>query len=677
MGLWSFSKFFRLGAGIGTAVLLVDATEEVSLWLTCRQKVQNAANANEELKAELGQVLTPCAYWDSSLRTTHRGNVLHCTIPLRGERGTSDVQIKLVKSQNTSILSAKFLDDLLGKRDYCFPGENLVYNHLGPGEWKVLVHYAVISGAGALPKHFNLEEAPPKAAQSESGKPAAGSPAEALWTRAAWLASSGVLGGFLSAFARGSGSRTLSCEENGEDCGCDAAEASPPPSDRATAKWRVFTDRGRELHTQGRIEEARTFFERAVEEAEKGFGSEDEHLAASYQNLAELLRINREFEDAETLYLKAIAMLELRSKKRGAKGSQFEGNNFISEPVRRKALATTVDRLCGLYLQMRPKKLEEARECYRKALRLKLEAFGRDHIEVANTLASAAQVSRLDGHSQQAIDLLGQSLDCLLKNQGNEDESGRTVLNDSLMKVLRGRSLQMASLLLKQEGGPGNIQQAEGVLRRYIKLAIQGKDLDTEEGSAEDDVLGQDPQVCNLMCQSLVASGEEEKCAQAAKFLETSRASILGAGQGSRRKESLQHDLVVCAVGRQLAEAHLCVAAGPSAADGGRRAGILDKVETLGLGELEKRVERWWSDLQTKRGVEVLQTKRLLPPVTMEFLLHLRLSARYASERGTMGAHRREEIQKKVRMILEAAQGMPEASRKEVDALARKVLASL
>ena len=31
MGLWSFSKFFRLGAGIGTAVLLVDATEEVSL----------------------------------------------------------------------------------------------------------------------------------------------------------------------------------------------------------------------------------------------------------------------------------------------------------------------------------------------------------------------------------------------------------------------------------------------------------------------------------------------------------------------------------------------------------------------------------------------------------------------------------------------------------------------
>ena len=99
--IWSLGKFFRVGAGIATGYFLVEACEELSLWLTCRRKVQNAANANEELKAELGQVLTPCAYWDSSLRTTHRGNVLHCTIPVRGERGTSDVQIKLVKSQNT------------------------------------------------------------------------------------------------------------------------------------------------------------------------------------------------------------------------------------------------------------------------------------------------------------------------------------------------------------------------------------------------------------------------------------------------------------------------------------------------------------------------------------------------------------------------------------------------
>ena len=127
---------------------------------------------------------------------------------------------------------------------------------------------------------------------------------------------------------------------------------------------------------------------------------------------------------------------------------QFEGNNFISEPVRQKALATTVDRLCGLYLQMRPKRLNDARNCYQKALRLKIEAFGNDHIEVANTLASAAQVSRLQGRQRQSIDMLGQSLDCLLRNQGNEDETGRMILNDSLMILFRRRTLQLANLLL-------------------------------------------------------------------------------------------------------------------------------------------------------------------------------------------------------------------------------------
>jgi len=75
---------------------------------------------------------------------------------------------------------------------------------------------------------------------------------------------------------------------------------------------------------KGRVEEARAFFESAVKEAEKGFGPEDEHLAASYQNLAELLRINGEFGGAEELYLKAINMLELKSQKRASPSSGRE-----------------------------------------------------------------------------------------------------------------------------------------------------------------------------------------------------------------------------------------------------------------------------------------------------------------------------------------------------------------
>mmetsp|Transcript_4433 Transcript_4433/g.11324 ORF Transcript_4433/g.11324 Transcript_4433/m.11324 type:complete len:170 (-) Transcript_4433:84-593(-) len=157
MVLWPLGKFVRVGVACVTSYLLVDACEEVSLWLTCRGIVSRAANASDELRAELGDPLSPGQYWDSSLRTTHRGNVLHCTIPVRGQKGGSDVQIKLVKAKGMpfALSAAEWWP-----KEFPCPGENLLYNHAGPGEWKVLVHYAVIGGAGALPKHFNLMEDP-------------------------------------------------------------------------------------------------------------------------------------------------------------------------------------------------------------------------------------------------------------------------------------------------------------------------------------------------------------------------------------------------------------------------------------------------------------------------------------------------------------------------------------
>ena len=42
---------------------------------------------------------------------------------------------------------------------------------------------------------------------------------------------------------------------------------------------------------------------RALEEAKKGFGEDDGHVAAAYNNLAEVLRNSRQFDKAEPLYL--------------------------------------------------------------------------------------------------------------------------------------------------------------------------------------------------------------------------------------------------------------------------------------------------------------------------------------------------------------------------------------
>lgn len=54
---------------------------------------------------------------------------------------------------------------------------------------------------------------------------------------------------------------------------------------------------------QGDREAAERYMRRALEEAKKGFGEDDGHVAAAYNNLAEVFRNSRQFEKAEPLYL--------------------------------------------------------------------------------------------------------------------------------------------------------------------------------------------------------------------------------------------------------------------------------------------------------------------------------------------------------------------------------------
>ena len=50
---------------------------------------------------------------------------------------------------------------------------------------------------------------------------------------------------------------------------------------------------------------------RALEEAKKGFGEDDGHVAAAYNNLAEVYRNSRQFDKAEPLYLEVISLLTI------------------------------------------------------------------------------------------------------------------------------------------------------------------------------------------------------------------------------------------------------------------------------------------------------------------------------------------------------------------------------
>ncbi|KAI8540931.1 hypothetical protein RHMOL_Rhmol08G0023100 [Rhododendron molle] len=59
-----------------------------------------------------------------------------------------------------------------------------------------------------------------------------------------------------------------------------------------TSKWRVFTDHGKDLFLQGKLEEAERLFLSALQEAKEGFGERDPHVASAFNNLPMLNSMN-------------------------------------------------------------------------------------------------------------------------------------------------------------------------------------------------------------------------------------------------------------------------------------------------------------------------------------------------------------------------------------------------
>ncbi len=152
---------------------------------------------------------------------------------------------------------------------------------------------------------------------------------------------------------------------------------------------------------------------------------------------------------------------------------------------------------------------------------------------------------------------------------------------------------------------------------RLVPLsAVQSQLQDAFEGegaapaaASEEDLVSGDLQICNVMSQALVNSGEVNKCLEASKILQLARDKVLRASEG--KEATLQLDLLHSAVTRQLAEAHLCVLASGTAFD--KRRAILAEVDRLDLGAYRGKVEHWWKNLLAKKGVQVLQVSALSP----------------------------------------------------------------
>ncbi|KAK9049824.1 hypothetical protein SSX86_031206 [Deinandra increscens subsp. villosa] len=129
-------------------------------------------------------------------------------------------------------------------------------------------------------------------------------------------ASSSTLTALLPALCLGLGLTPVLAEDastevtSAESIGLQKIDDGSVVSNIHTSKWRVFTDSGRDLFLQGKLEDAERLFMGALEEARQGFGERDPHVASACNNLAELYRVKKACDKAEPLYLEAVNILE-------------------------------------------------------------------------------------------------------------------------------------------------------------------------------------------------------------------------------------------------------------------------------------------------------------------------------------------------------------------------------
>lgn len=185
----------------------------------------------------------------------------------------------------------------------------------------------------------------------------------------------------------------------------------------ATAKWKVYTDRARELCNRKKFDEAEGFLRRALQEARVGFGEKDGHVAAAKQNLAELHRLQNRPEEAEKMYREALQLL------------------VAAEGADHPSVGALLDHMGLFYAQL--ENWKEAEKVYRKSLLAKKESLGDQHQEYAATLALLAEALAGQGRLEAALAAM--------------EESVQVVDSTGLVSpvVLNNRMLKLASLYIR------------------------------------------------------------------------------------------------------------------------------------------------------------------------------------------------------------------------------------
>ncbi|XP_031109164.1 kinesin light chain 3 isoform X2 [Ipomoea triloba] len=265
-----------------------------------------------------------------------------------------------------------------------------------------------------------------------------------------------------------------------EIAGLQKIEDGSITSNIHTQKWRVFTDSGRDLFLEGKLEDAEKLFLAAIQEAKEGFGDRDSHVASACNNLAELYRVKKELDKAKPLYLEAISILE---------------ESFGHDDIR---VGAALHNLGQFYLVQQ--NLEQARVCYERALKIKRRVLGEAHPDYADTMYHLGTVLHFQGKEKDSETLIWDSIRIL-------EDVGQ---GESIICTKRMRHL--AEMYLKSN----RIAEAVNLQRKILHKM----ELSKGWGSL-DTVLAAERLALTLLTQGSLTDAQQllERCLDARKIL--------------------------------------------------------------------------------------------------------------------------------------------------------------
>lgn len=173
----------------------------------------------------------------------------------------------------------------------------------------------------------------------------------------------------------------------------------------------VYIQLGKLHNKSGDYDKARKYYSDALKIKRKHFGEESNEAAEIVAHKAESYMSEKKLSEAENNFLKAMDTFENNSKK-----SKF-------------ALIFCKDSLAYIYKEQN--KLNKAAAFYRDVMSLKREAFGENHIQLANTMNNLSAVY-IDKGNVMAEKLLLKAFEICKSNKMADKEVKLQILNNLL-----------------------------------------------------------------------------------------------------------------------------------------------------------------------------------------------------------------------------------------------------